>query len=101
MIAYPASIHMAKPFGEPIASLNNCINQIQLSLILESKTPKATGYNQLWPSTPEALANCPLYLPVKNVLSIARYGLQPERNPSMQGFKAKNSLLNMIFSLTV
>jgi hypothetical protein len=36
-----------------------------------------------------------------NVLSIARYGLRPLRNPFMQGFNAKKNLLNLILSLMV
>jgi hypothetical protein len=42
-----------------------------------------------------------LYFLVKKVLSIARYDLQPLRKPSMHGFKAKKSLLNLIFSWIV
>ena len=87
--ACPTSVHMVKPLGHPIASLRWLMNQIQFSVVSESKTQKQIGYNHLCPSTTHALANCPLYLPVKNVLSIARYGLQPARNPSMHGFNAK------------
>jgi hypothetical protein len=92
---------MAKPGGDPMAYRSNCMNEIQFSLVLESKTPKQTGYIQLWPSTEVALASCPLNLPIKNVLSTAKYGLQPQWNPSMQGFKATNILLNMILSFIV
>jgi len=101
IIACPASVHMVKPLGDPIASLRWLMNQIQFSVVSESKTSKQTGYNHLCPSTSHALANCPLYLPVKNVLSIARYGLQPTRNPSMHGFNAKKNLLNLILSSTM
>jgi hypothetical protein len=51
--------------------------------------------------TVEALANCTLNFPIKNVLSIARYGLEPLRNPSMQGCNAKKNFLNLILSLMV
>jgi hypothetical protein len=92
---------MANPLGDPMACLRFSMNQIQFSLSSEAKTPTHTGYIQLWPSIAVALANCPLYLPVKKVLSIAKYGLQPFRNPSMQGFKAKNNLLNLILPFIV
>jgi len=49
----------------------------------------------------EALNNFTLNLLVKNVLSIARYGLHPVRNATIQGFNAKNNLLNLIFPLIV
>src|SRR6185503_11582117 len=69
----------------------------QFSFVSKSVTPIATGYIQLCPLTAQATHNWPLNFPFKNVLSTTRYGLQPLRKPSTQGFIAKNSLLNHFF----
>jgi hypothetical protein len=88
---------MAKPLSDPMAFLTLSMNHFQFSFLSKSKTPKQIGDNQLCPLIIEALANCPLSLLVKKMLSMAKYGLQPLMNSSMHGFEAKKKLLNLIF----
>ena len=88
---------LSKPLGVPIACLSICMNQSNSHLFQNQRHQKQTANNQLCPSTVEALANFPLNFLVKKVISIAKYGLQPLRNPSVHGFKAKKNLLNLIF----
>ena len=92
-----ASVHMTKHVGDPTALCNCYMNHFQLSYVSESKTPYATWYNQLCPSTAVADAKCPVYLPCNADASTPINGLQPAKKPSIHGFRATKILLKRFF----
>jgi len=92
-----ASLHITSPGGSPMTLCKFSRNHFQLSLVSEWNTPNAIWYNQLCPSTPVAEANYPVYFPFRKDASTPTKGLQPARNPSMHGFKATKTLLNLYF----
>jgi hypothetical protein len=51
----------------------------------------------LCPSTLVAEANYLVYFPCRQDASTQMNGLQPAKKPSMHGFKATNTLLNLLF----
>uniref|UniRef100_A0A8R7TCD2 Uncharacterized protein n=1 Tax=Triticum urartu TaxID=4572 RepID=A0A8R7TCD2_TRIUA len=82
-----------KPFWLSNGQFQLLMNHTQFSVFSFSNIPNATGNIQLCPSTPIAVANCPVYFPLRKVASTPKYGLHPAKNPSMHGLKAMNNLL--------
>jgi hypothetical protein len=64
------------------------MNHNQLSDVSECNYLKINGIHPIVAFYNHAVARCPLNLPVKNVLPMAKHGLQPCKNPSAHNFNA-------------